>query len=377
MAAAAPTYRQLMQQQGYVIVPGAASATVRTEFIDELWDILENQPRRAGRHLVRPVSHTVDLAPAWIKKTKENFVPHMLFGGLCEPPMFHMKAMWKIRQNPLLVDAFVQLLRAKSSDDLLVELNRPKMVLPTQGQEELCHWDNDPFHWDNDGRADTDGFHAIVAISNVTVSLSTERTWTKAWVKKFRRDYAALKKKKRQAKISVPADADVQQLHDDAKWQSIIVPAGSMIVWSNRLLHSASKNKTKRIVYGMYHSYQLHSKVTDKCISDMQSSYHTGKMPSWYPSGDKTHYMPFKWQNFPKIVAKFIERFPHGHERGSHIRVVRSTGQQVPTLVEPSPLHYKKPKLTSLGQCLLGMDDESSDSDSSSDSSDSSVTEVD
>lgn len=355
----AKAWAETVRRQGYVVIPGICTPEQCEKVKSELWSIIEELPRRPEARLRRPAGPR--LTKKEIKHLRDHWLPHKAFGAPCEPPMFHLQEFYRIRQDPQVYQVFAELLGQK---ELYTELNRPKMVLPGEGDEELCHWDADPFHWDNDGRADTLGFHCLVAFSDLTTVFSTETTWTKEWVTRFRELYAPLRNAEPQAKVHIK-DHDPLNLRD--KWQYIKVPAGSIIIWSNKLLHSSYKNTSDQIIYGMYHGYQKAEDRKEMAnpelglnqTEDRLRAYKTGQMPYKYPSGDKTHYIPARWQNFPKIVASYQRRLPQDCEQAQQTRILQygpNKGKVVPFMYEPLPVGYHPPPLSDLGKRLMGIE---------------------
>jgi len=358
---------EMVRRQGYVVLYNVVKPQQCEEAKKQLWSIVEALPRKKEFKLTRPKADV--LTKAEKKHLGQHWIPHKSFGAPCEPPMFHLKSFYDIRQDPAVYGIFAELLGQK---ELYTELNRPKMVLPGYGDEELCHWDADPFFWDNDGKADSLGFHCLVAFSDIKTVFSTEPTWTKEWVSKFRQDYAHLKKKNPQAKVQI-GEKDPWDLKN--KWQQIHVPAGAMIIWSNKLLHSSYKNKTDQIIYGMYHGYQkaedrpemANTELGLTQTEDRLRAYRTGQMPFRYPSADRTHYIPAKWGNFPKIVKAYQSRMPDDHKQAQETRQVQSgpnKGKEVPFMYEPLPSNYQPPPLTILGKRLMGLEPWPSSKDS-------------
>jgi hypothetical protein len=148
---------------------------------------------------------------------------------------------------------------------------------------------------------------------------------------------------------------------------AIHIPAGCALVWSPYMLHGTRKSpKTSGVAFGMYMGYLRNIdrpgyKTTEPGIDgerqDRIDSYSKGRAPARYPSLDPTHYFPFRYQNFPKMLQKYVDMTPPGYA-GRGMRAIKS-GKRKGTLVEelrpvfdPS---YRAFDLTDLGKKLLGV----------------------
>lgn len=361
---ASASYNDLLNQQGYLIIPNVVSDEDCKDFVTQIWDVLESLPRKPEHQLRRPQG--VNLTMDERKELVKNGFPHYGFGGPVEPPMCHLNVMWKVRQDPKIYKIFADIL---GEEKLWVEINRPKVVLPTCGTKELCHVDNDPHFWENDGKAETSGLHCIVSCCDgMKVVLSKKKTWTKEFTDSFKANYPHNGKKRDKVQIG-----NHDPLHiKDQDWQTIPVPKGAMVIWSNKLFHSAYKNTPPRgeggkILYGFYHGFQKAESRPEMANTELGlnqwqdriRSYLHGFTPFKYPSGDKVHYTPYRWVNYPKMAANYAAKYPDGHPQAQHKRVIQSgpnKGELVTTFKEPAPhINYTPPKLTELGQKLLGL----------------------
>ncbi len=146
----------------------------------------------------------------------------------------------------------------------------------------------------------------------------------------------------------------------------IRVPAGSLVVWNDRLLHASYPNATQKIRYALYLTYYPAKERSDMDnpwlqpplgeLADRLRSYETGMAPGRYPSGQRIHYMPEKWLNFHALAGRYQERLIG--PQASQQRMTRND-KLVPCILEPDPRErnknpYSPPQLSPLGSRLLG-----------------------
>ena len=94
-------------------------------------------------------------------------------------------------------------------------------------------------------------------------------------------------------------------------------------------------------------------------IDDRLRSFTNGHAPKLWPSFDRIHFYPFRYQNYPNLVQNVIDKMPPDHPSIS-TRTSTATGAVYPHILPWRPDRYYSPyvppSLTSLGKRLLGME---------------------
>jgi len=364
------TFSQLrdLDKYGYVIIPNVLSQSQIDECISELWDILEATPHQPQYQLKRPNNPLGALTSSEIKTLDTNWVPHKNYGMINEPPIWHTQTHWKLRQDPFIYHIFSQIL---GTDQIWCTIDRGSIKLPGQGEEEFNHWDYDPWH------PMKASFQGIINM-NERHFRCVPGSNTVEWHNDFKKTYDYLNSKKQRPMVILSKENDPWNLgqilpDDDTPSQTpyncirdIVCPAGSLIIFSGRLMHSVAKNTSNKISYGLYLSFfpagnrplmavynrsnwkqwsSLHPNVTegDTELGDRLRSYQTGTAPYRFPGGGITQYIPlrtFKW-----VIRKREPQSIGKHPKTGH-----------PWIFEKPPANYQPPPLTDLGRKILGFD---------------------
>jgi len=132
------------------------------------------------------------------------------------------------------------------------------------------------------------------------------------------------------------------------------------------MLHAAQPNKTKRMRYAQYIGFRVAGSIpelgnpvlglTERM--DRIRSYYEGKSVYHWPSGDKVHYMPARWGNFPKIPERYQKLLPDPLDKQTRFT---KAGKEVAEIREYDPKSdlvknpYRPPRLSPLGKKLLGL----------------------
>jgi len=157
-----------------------------------------------------------------------------------------------------------------------------------------------------------------------------------------------------------------------ARRGAFVIPAGCLAFWSPNLLHGVRcKAKDEAIEFGAYigfmrapalqgdsggrPAYRRLAGIAER--DDRVRSYQNGEAPRLWPSLDRIHYFPKRYLNFPKLLAPY-----HAKARadwpGRTTRAIQSgprKGEVVPHMVAVRTTAYKRPRLTLLGERLLGL----------------------
>ena len=218
------------------------------------------------------------------------------------------------------------------------------MKLPGSGEREFCHWDSDPTQWNY--TQEELSLQGIVALNDIEF-VCCPGTHTKEFIDKVLPHYPYIG-----GQPLNKIDPKNDPLKLSSLEQHIKVPAGCIVIFNNKLLHSSHPNKTKDIKFAYYVSYDRRENIKqDK--QDRIKSYLTGTCPKVFPSGGRVCYMPPSWIRFPQHARRYHERLPE------HLREFRTNnkGIKYPIITERTPEWYKPPVLTPLGLRLLGLEE--------------------
>ena len=89
------------------MIPGILSSQECSEAVKEIWDIIESVDNKVP--IRRPADPFAKLSKEKIKEYVKNWVPYKSYGMLTEPPAFHTKTHWKLRQSEQLYRIFNQI----------------------------------------------------------------------------------------------------------------------------------------------------------------------------------------------------------------------------------------------------------------------------
>ena len=213
------------------------------------------------------------------------------------PPLFHLHHSWATRQSPRYYCPFSQILSHESGRDiykLWCSIDRVSVKPPTMGdQDGFYHWDSDPWYWDinkyvglqgmlslSNGNTFTlfTGTHTIQyrdEIINPKTGFLKDHHKKPNWVKN--RD-----KGKCESMIVIPEDKKDKL---DPRKKIITLEKGDLIIWSNRLMHLASKNMSDYMRYLQY--IQFDPAGFCKTTDSNGKIVYLNQNPDLYPNGDR------------------------------------------------------------------------------------------
>jgi hypothetical protein len=368
--------------------------------IFEIWDtVITKQPWKPGIRLELPggpggALATEDLA-AFARAVTGPFTPqrrkqlecgwpfHSGFGAPCDDNAFHLRGSWEVRQNPKLYGLAAAL---TGTTDLWVDINRPIAKLPGKGEEELLHWDLNPFAAAAGAAAAAASPTQIggkVCYTDASF-ICVPGTHRPEFLSEFARIYAPIYPRVT-ARSNVPKfglDQTKDPLGLFARCVTIDVPAGCVVLWSTRLLHgTVASPKDGPAQYGAYVGFfeavrgaggagkgpsgrpEYRAKCGVDELDDRLASYVEDRAPLLWPSFDKIHFYPKRFQNFPNILQGYINKMPLGHESIT-TRMTKGAPSKPPRQVPHiTPWPKSAPKgawapfaLSPLGRKLLGTD---------------------
>jgi hypothetical protein len=279
---------------------------------------------------------------------------HRGFGATCDPAVWNLDGVWKVREDPELYEIACKLLGRWR---MHVSIDRSINKLPKQGDEALLHWDEDIYvRWLENlmGLPRTAVLQGKVQYSRskfVCVPGSHTDAFLETFVDTYQADYP---------NMFTPHSKFGLQKHkpDPLKLFSkkcvFNLPGGTMCFWNAALMHGHSKSgATDPIAWGHYQAYQAGA-PTAEAHEDRIASYRNGTIPKRFFSRDKIKFYPAKFDNYPRLLDAYLDKLPEDHPmRGTR---KNSRNEDVPTLVPQAQANYVPPNLSLLGKRLLGLE---------------------
>ena len=324
------------------------------------------------RRVVRAL-RSADLDRSVLDDLKEHWPLHVSFGAPCDDAGFHLPLVWGVRQDPH-VYAVVRAL--SGTDELWVDINRPIMKLPEQGEQEFLHWDLDVLKKPFVARSPNVQGKVVYTPSRF---VAVAQTHTPAFQARFVRDYAKYfpNTTKPVAKTGLAPEKDPHGYFDQQR--EYLLPGGSCIFWNAQLLHGQTKTpRDESTEFGFYLGFfpagarpeyaaalgKLDEESDDDPggpadeLEDRLRSFNTGRAPKLWPSFDRIHFYPALWQCYTGNVTRTIAKLPPGHLSISSRKSKTKPGVVYPHLLPWRPPNYDEeyspPALTLLGRRLLG-----------------------
>ena len=364
-------------ENGYVIISNVMNVEHRVEFIIEyVKKVLEKQPwsdkcpwevidPETGRkldidkdtYLYIKTLLRANVDPKTRNAWKEAFPFHRGFAAPCDPAVFHLHSVWKLRENPILYDIVSKIL---GIEELWVDINRCIFKLPGEGDDEFLHWDN-PFL-----KKTWRPLNAISGKAMVTDGLfyCVPRTHTEeahALISAAYSEYyphASPKDAKFKLDHTKPNPLNLPE-----QCEAIVVPSGSVILWSSDLLHGVAKSSLDSpCQLGIYLGFmeaidrpEYAEKAGISELADRVQSYKEGRAPKLWPSKDPIHYYPFRFQSNHNCLLAYAEKT----NKNWPWLTTRTTkeGKKVPHFLPPIQENQEDPyPLSNLGKRLLGLE---------------------
>ena len=343
--------------QGYAIVPNCVDSQEIQMFFRDVHYYLQHIPRKPSCEMPdsvigSPESLQKPLSRAEVKDCRSRWLLHHGFGAPVEATAFHLPIMWHLRQRP---DLFQLYRTLYGTDDLLANIDRFCCKLPGSGETEFIHIDRDPHYYQVDAP-----LQSMIFFSD-TNFYAIPGSHTPEFHQSFCEHYTYLEKKKKPRSMTmVDKKRDVLDL--EKKMETILVPKGSLLIWSENLWHASRPNKSDTIRFAIYYGF---TRRQDSVLTSQERlhSYQTGRRPVRYPSGAPTHLVPNRYKSYPygtperpSLMQRYLNLLPDKYH-GTHL--VKKTGIEVPWLNEeaydPKKTHQYTPySLTEMGRKLLG-----------------------
>ena len=284
---------------------------------------------------------------------------HRGFGACCDPAVFHLEGVWRVRQDP---DLYAIASAVCCEKHLWITIDRSIQKLPGQGDDAFLHFDFNPFSDDQGQDSDaTSGLRGKVCYTPsrfVCVPGTHSPAFLQDFANKYALHYPNVKPSDKKFGL---AQERPDPLNLVARKRCLPVPSGCAIFWHPRLLHGQMKTPLNDPVeYGAYIGFfPAKPRPRYKAVSgldeleDRLRSYSEGKAPVLWPSFDKVQFYPKKFDNFPHLMKAYIKKLPADHPMLA--TRVSPKGVTV-TYLQPLALaNYQPPALTPLGEESNGM----------------------
>jgi hypothetical protein len=334
---------------GYARVNCAANPPEIEQGRRQLLEYLHDLPRRPG-FKINLTSLTETLTRERVSGLAKVWPLQRNFGAPTELDIFHLPISWQLRQKPELYQLYSHLL---GTSHLLANLDRFSLKLPGSGETEFIHIDRDPTHYDPAA-----GLQSMIFFGD-SQFYAIPKSHTPEFHEAVAEAYQIPRRPKPRSMTMLDQKVDRDTFNLESHLETIPVHAGTLLIWSENLWHASRPNNSQRIRTALYFGYQPVDK-SPNTILERRNSYLTGNLPPKYPSGNRTHLIPFRYQNFHRLILPYLAILP---EEYHGTRTVRSTGKQVAWIsqsrYQPIPVRgYQPPTLTPLGiQLLLGKND--------------------
>lgn len=365
------------RKDGVIVVRGAVNDDLVSRSVREIWQHIVDLPwQPKEKELWRGLQEDFKTDPCK-QPTKEqtliateNYPMTGGFAALTLPPAFHLNTQWEMRQSETVIAPFRQIysdILKTDNPKLMVAIDRVSFKFPGQGTTEFCHWDSNPFYW----QESTEELQGIVALCD-TSFFAVPGTHTDEFRQEFIDKYP--KSTRKDQYLVYEHDSEGNNTNPMGLRKRVVeykLQKGDLIIWSNRLLHEARKNKTKLVRYAYFITYfphgnpsptvknsSVYKKNDTDWLSDRISSYENGTNPLLFPSGTEVSlYAKMHLMSHPHILNNFCAKFTIGSTKYTY-QDGKKKGTVVNLPIGWNPLTeglYVPPTLTAVGRELLGL----------------------
>ena len=364
-------------KNGYLVLSEAASPEQCERFVREVMLLLDNQGHKPEYKLrfESESGRALDIAndddwsqifkilqgPLDVKTRKmvEQGFPtlHMSFGATCAPELCHTIEAIKIRTLRNLYEIASALVGTRT---LWCTLDRQIQKLPGKGDDEFLHYDMNPFAEQQEADGMT-GIAGKLHMSGGSSFILVPGTHTTEFKTNFVKDYQPLYTIKKNAhKLTLDPTKDPQGLFKQIK--RVTLRRGDFIIWHKDLLHGVVERPLNMpIDFGMYLGYMpAVDRPEYKTIcgisetDDRRQSFEKGVFPKLYSSLDLCRYAPAKYENFPHLMASYLQKVRDDHP-GRCTHLIKSTGKEVPWLQPVRLTPWVPPELTDIQSKVYGL----------------------
>ena len=190
------------------------------------------------------------LTAATRKKFEAGWPLHRGFGACCDPAVFHLEGVWKIRQDP---DVYTISSEICGETRLWVDTNRSIHKLPGQGDNEFLHFDFNPFAAalsDIEAGVGLCGKVCYTPSRFVYVPGTHSQAFLQDFTSKYRMHYPHVKPSDKKFGLSKDKPDPLNLV---SRKCCLSIPGGCLVLWHPRLLHGQMKTPINDPVeYGCY-----------------------------------------------------------------------------------------------------------------------------
>lgn len=221
--------QRLIKKNGFVIVKDVLNANECKEMIDGIWDSMEKITAKLNVPLDRNKSST------WGSIKKQ----HNIHNIYCDHGIVHTDALWKVRQNPNILRVYSKLLRCRPKD-LLVSFDGVSVQTPPEYNNCKRGWYNNDSWYHVDSGTHKQCFQSWVTARDVNPEDYTIGFFVKSHksFNNFRKQFNITSKKNF---YKLRTKREVEYYETKHRQIRISCPAGSLVVWDSRLMHSGLK----------------------------------------------------------------------------------------------------------------------------------------
>jgi hypothetical protein len=158
-------------------------------------------------------------------------------------------------------------------------------------QDEFYHWDSDPWYWDQDKYVGLQGMLSLSTGNTFTLFNGTHTLEFRDYLINRETGFLSNYSKKKNwvsdgnrgtHEPMIEIDRQLNHFVDDRK-TVVELEKGDLIIWSNRLLHLASKNKSNYMRYSQYIQFD----PAGRCKDPNRDGKYINQNPEILPNGDR------------------------------------------------------------------------------------------
>jgi hypothetical protein len=278
---------------------------------------------------------------------------HQGFGATCYNTSWHSKSAWKMRMDMLVV-SFAQLLM-KDGEEAYFSIDRTISKWLNEGESEFMHVDTSLFATKDDG--DVQG--KFCATEGCMILTPGSHLLTEEIKLVYPAIYPNAKPSDKKFALNPTAD---DPLNIFGQCKKMIVPAGCLVFWHDKVFHGVAKNKTGRVHWGFYLGFtnHIHNEGNDyhksgkTQVQDRYDSWRHGVRPLAHPSCDPTHLYPNRFMNMHGILKSFIDKkMDKSNPQFDFSNRITAAGKSVTHLQENADVNYKAYPLSVEGRAFL------------------------
>jgi hypothetical protein len=275
-----------------------------------------------------------------LKLLKKAYPPHRQFGAPCVDYSWLLNWINNLRQDKGLAMVGRTLLGTEEEETEEEEelhcpihcpINRAIVRLQDEGENTLLHWDTDPrTHILDDGKTgekkgekkgektskkkgektgEKQGKREIQGKVCVTkgVFICVPGTHTLEFLGQFCEKYEDLYPGRKLGIAKYGLDPTKDPMNLFGRQVAFEIPEGHVVFWHPLLLHGHKKHpRDEGIGFGCYIGYEKSGAATQH--EECKNLYLHGIPPKYYPSGDRVHFFPAKFKNFPHLFNSVVDK---------------------------------------------------------------------